>query len=225
MRTPEPYNWCDRRCERCPLRGECRLARYEEQQDWVAQARGEDPEDPAYAGRRMAESVERSMRLLEIAAEEEGIDLSKPVPPIPRSLYSRRVRQALFEWVGMMTEELGSLTSAAETVQTTTNACLFVVIRMARVLPGLRADGGLEEDEAMHDHGALNLLIVEHYLAKVRSGVEVLGEAARGRVSDGLAEVERLLAPALDSVPAQVRADVGRLTSEGRAPSPFATVG
>ena len=39
-----PFNWCDRRCERCLLADQCPLYLRDRQRRWVHEARGEDPD-------------------------------------------------------------------------------------------------------------------------------------------------------------------------------------
>jgi hypothetical protein len=40
-----PFNWCDRKCERCPVAPECPVHRRELQNRWVRTARGVNPDD------------------------------------------------------------------------------------------------------------------------------------------------------------------------------------
>src|SRR5687768_7286215 len=89
-----PFNWCDRRCERCPLAGECPIQRRELQRRWVHEARGRDPDDPAVIAEDMQETLESTVRMVEEIAAEEGIDLTAPLPARPIVLDARRLERA-----------------------------------------------------------------------------------------------------------------------------------
>src|SRR5262245_51677528 len=69
---PGIYNYCDRRCERCPFTERC--FQYLETRRERAQMRN-DPEDES-VGRVVARSLERSLDMLRIIGRRLGFDLT-----------------------------------------------------------------------------------------------------------------------------------------------------
>ncbi len=89
-----PFNWCDRRCERCPLSRDCLVWRAESQRRWVHAAHGGDPDDWDVVVEDVAEDMRAALgKLLDIAAAE-GIDLDTPLPPAPIVLDAVKLRRA-----------------------------------------------------------------------------------------------------------------------------------
>ncbi|OYD15756.1 hypothetical protein CH333_04960 [candidate division WOR-3 bacterium JGI_Cruoil_03_44_89] len=73
---PGIYNYCDRWCERCPLRRRCFLYAKEQKRIARHKARGEDPYDWKYIIQDVKENFDETLKLLHKFAEEKGIDLS-----------------------------------------------------------------------------------------------------------------------------------------------------
>src|SRR5216684_2756109 len=89
-----PFNWCDRRCERCPLSRDCLVWRAESQRRWVHAAHGGDPDDWDVVVEDVAEDMRAALgNVLDIAAAE-GIDLGTPLPPAPIVLDAVKLRRA-----------------------------------------------------------------------------------------------------------------------------------
>src|SRR5258708_25840843 len=89
-----PFNWCDRRCERCPFSRDCPVWRAESQRRWVNAAHGGDPDDWDVVPEDVAEDMRAALgQLLDIAAAE-GIDLDTPLPPARIVLDAVKLRRA-----------------------------------------------------------------------------------------------------------------------------------
>lgn len=69
------YNYCDRWCERCPLRDKCFLYAREQKRLEKHREKGEDPHDWDVVMEDVKEDFDETLKLLQKAAEEEGIDL------------------------------------------------------------------------------------------------------------------------------------------------------
>jgi hypothetical protein len=81
-----PYNWCDRRCERCPLAEDCPVHRKALQREWVHEARGSDPDDIRVILDDIAQIFERVIIEVTDFAKKEGIKWTSPSQPSPSSL-------------------------------------------------------------------------------------------------------------------------------------------
>lgn len=81
MRIPElsaPHNWCDRRCERCPLARQCPI--------------------PAAAERPLLEIVQEAAQLAEEAYVAAGFSLDDVPPPPPPSVDQQVLERAARDW-------------------------------------------------------------------------------------------------------------------------------
>jgi hypothetical protein len=67
------YNYCDRRCERCPFTSRCFLFREES-------ARDRSAESPESLVRTITRSLERTFGMLQVAASDLGVDLASLEP-------------------------------------------------------------------------------------------------------------------------------------------------
>lgn len=73
---PGIYNYCDRWCERCPLRHKCYLYAKEQKRIAKHKAKGEDPYDWNIVMQDVKENFDETLKLLHKTAEEQGIDLN-----------------------------------------------------------------------------------------------------------------------------------------------------
>lgn len=69
------YNYCDRWCERCRFRNKCSLFDKEQRRLAEHESKGEDPYDWNVVLEDIKEEFEETFRLLQEAAEKQGIDL------------------------------------------------------------------------------------------------------------------------------------------------------
>jgi GNAT superfamily N-acetyltransferase len=192
-----PYNWCDRRCERCPLTPTCALQKRELQRAWVHAARGEDPTDPDVLSADFEEDLARAERLVMEAAREEGLDLDAPSPPEVALLDRERLRRATRTIVG-------ALPSAMPFVQ-----------KCARVIGADTADAELWAFDV-----APNLLVIERLRAELAPEIERADENVRAAI----AVVDRMFAPLLAAVSSDARRRIEALVATKAAPSPFSVL-
>src|SRR5687768_7623545 len=73
-----PYNWCDRRCERCPLAASCPI--------------------PGRPDRPVEEILSEAVADLERLCRDEGIDVDNLPPPPPPSIDARVLEEAGRRW-------------------------------------------------------------------------------------------------------------------------------
>jgi hypothetical protein len=82
-----PYDYCDRRCERCAIdKDRCLLWQTETDERLHREIDGKGEPDPDEQIRLMVEDVRSAVRMVEEQAKELGIDLAREVPagPPPR---------------------------------------------------------------------------------------------------------------------------------------------
>src|SRR5260370_10790077 len=118
-----PFNWCDRRCERCPFSRDCPVWRAESQRRWVNAAHGGDPDDWDVVPEDVAEDMRAALgQLLDIAAAE-GIDLDTPLPPariVLDAVKLRRAGTALATSIAELGESVAPAAKRDELVRTAT---------------------------------------------------------------------------------------------------------
>lgn len=224
-----PFNWCDGRCERCPLSGECPLNRRIAQRRWVHTARGEDPDDIKVVLADAATDLAQILSNLREAAEEEGVDLDAPLPARPTSLDSVRLQRAATSLITTLNSGIRppeqpapQVTGAIEEVMA---ICLTLCRKSARI-GGQLAD---ERDESWAMDIVPNLLLVERLRARLDEVLAGLGgglleEDASAAVRGALATMDRILRPLIEGVDAEARASLEEMIAAGAAPSPFCVV-
>jgi hypothetical protein len=165
-----PFNWCDRRCERCPLADECPVNRRELQRRWVHEARREDHDSMAVAVSDVEEELSRALALAREIASEEGIDLNAPLPPVPISLEAVKLRRAgldlaiaLHAALDLQGAELPPATSPAVDDAFTASATLAA--KCARI-GGYLAE---RNDDTWTADAVPNLLLMERLRASCRT--------------------------------------------------------
>jgi len=108
---PGIYNYCDRWCERCPLKNRCFLYAREEKRLARHKARGEDPYDWNIVMQDIKEDFKETLTLLRKFAEEQGIDLNalpeeEPEPYDPSNHPLTKTANNYFEMTRKYLEEL-----------------------------------------------------------------------------------------------------------------------
>lgn len=192
-----PHNWCDRRCERCPLSTSCPI--------------------PASPDREPEEILGDAVDLLEAICRERGIDPAVlPPPPPPESIDARVLREAGLGWANAF--------AALEPTVADALICSMVVAgKVARIA----SEADLGDDYLWFSDTVPNLLVVERLLATARSDVDRtrarLPAKALVRFDEADALLRILLSPLLVAISERDRAAFAALVAAGRAPSPLAT--
>lgn len=218
-----PFNWCDRRCERCPIAGECPVYRREQQLRWVHSARGLDPDDPELVLADMHQSIETTLRMVQEIAEAEGVDLDEPLPPRPTLLAARRLERTAMTLVRCVAEasragdvEVREATAELRSLATT------VATKSSRIACHLENEAELPDEEVWAFDAAPNLLLLDRLKAAM---VDELARLAGGSGIDAaagaLAELDRNLDPLIRQVGDHARTVLAALEARGAAPSPF----
>lgn len=99
-----PHNWCDRRCERCPVASDCDVHRSEITRRAEYEARGENPNNPTAVAEDVLQSLQSAVGMLEQMAREAGIDIDEQLPQPPVSLNTARVQRAGKEVLRALTQ-------------------------------------------------------------------------------------------------------------------------
>lgn len=192
-----PHNWCDRRCERCPLSTSCPV--------------------PGLAERALDAIFGDAMEQLEAICREHGFapTTSLPSPP-PKSLDAHVLGEAGDSWAA-------AFAALEPTVADAVSRSLFVIGKVARIAFA----GDLGDDELWSHEVVPNLVVLERVLetagadvARVRSK---LSAQARVRFDEADALLRGLLSPLLGAISPRDRAVFAALAAAGRAPSPLAT--
>ena len=212
-RSVRPWNWCDRRCERCPLSLECSVNIRVEEQRREAEERGADPDDPNEVMAMVAESFREAMQMLTQALPEEELE-DEPVPERESSseLYQAGLRYC--RAVEMLGCEDG-LMSEARLIS------MILMGKTARLIDQLP----LRRDALAREDTVLTLLLIDHL--ERQAAALVMAAAAEwnmGRMFGfrrARRDLRRELDVHLESIERNERAWVERMIALGRAPSPF----
>ena len=217
-----PYNWCDSRCERCPL-DDCAVRLSLGRRARTHEVRGEDPEAPEVWLQDLHDNLQRSIDMLEALAQEEGLDLD--TPPVPPKLVSLDVRrlskagQSCFTAALDAFENSSPLGSEGEEIL---DLATLVKVKTAR----LTAFGEGEREETWEIDAVPNLFLIEQTLRAMGKHVSSLRATMPGtnwgRLEDSRLSAQRLIAEHLAGR-FDARRVLADLVKQGKAPSPFCT--
>lgn len=216
-----PFNWCDRRCERCPLEAECPVRLRDRQQRFVHEARGEDPDDLGVVMGDMAESFAKVLAELRGEAEQQGIDPDAPLPEVPVVLSAVRLKKA-----GIALAKAIAPLVSLDTGDRLDALAVTVAMKTARVAGYLEHEelGGLREGDA-----AANLMLLDRLRADLARAIERAGAIAddntTASLKKALGELNSSLDPLLAAMGDGARRWLAALVERGVAPSPFCVVG
>lgn len=207
-----PYNWCDGRCERCPLAARCPVRRFELEELRAADTRGGEP-GPIGASQGLDAAVE--------LVDDPG---GPPHPLEPESPEAARLRHACREYTAAVFALRDALarTEPDRDVDELGADAMLVAGKGGRVAGYLSAAGELTGQAALMD-GVPNLLLVERVMAEVdesvadRSHMPDVGSAYRVARD----QLRQVLMPHLRAVPERHREELGLRVASGSAPSPF----
>jgi hypothetical protein len=219
MDLSREHNWCDKRCERCPLEQTCAVACRVAETTRRHMERGEDPDDWDVILRDIAEDFAKTIEMIEAVAREDGIDLSAPAPEPPPSLGARRLKEAGLRYV----HSAAAIARVApgEDADALSSSATMTAVKLARI------GGALElPDESSWDYDvAPNRLLLERIDEDARRALESLAARFPGDPVESCDSIRReitaLVERTFGRVPDGVRAAVEAMTAKGRAPSPF----
>jgi hypothetical protein len=190
-----PHNWCDRRCERCPLSTSCPI--------------------PGLPGREPEEILGDAVDLLEAICRERGVDPAAPPPP-PESIDARALREAGRGWAD-------AFMALEPTVADALIPSAVVAGKVARIASeeDLGEDDLWTYDTVPNLLVVERVLATARSdVDRTRAG---LPAKALVRFDEADALLRVLLSPLLDAISERDRAVFAALVAAGRAPSPLAT--
>ncbi|MGE0867445.1 MAG: hypothetical protein AB7P03_02705 [Kofleriaceae bacterium] len=213
----EPFNWCDRRCARCPLADECVIAIDETEQRARHIAAGIDPDAAFVVEEDMIDKLDHGLELAIEAARQDGIDpaeaLAQP-PPAPPEVAMRR-RELVMKLVEAIHH--GCAAMASDAARTAIESSVILGMKVYALHDAQPPD--VDSDFYL----AANLMVVMRVEAELRSALNAIEVPERQRD-----EIERLrnalclvLAPLWAAVPSDVIEEIEAMSAAKRAPSPF----
>lgn len=192
-----PHNWCDRRCERCPLSTSCPI--------------------PCMPDREPEEILGDAVNVLEASCRERGIDPDALPPPQPESIDARVLREAGRGWAHAF--------MALEPV--VADALIRSVVVAGKVARIASEEGLGDDDLWSCDTVPNLLVVDQVLAtarSDVDRTRATLPTKALVRFDEADALLRVLLSPLLDAISARDRAVFAALVAAGRAPSPLATL-
>jgi len=212
----EPFNWCDRCCERCPLAESCAVHRRGLGQRWQHEARGEDPDDPAVFMRDIEQELGRALALVQRVAAAEGIELHGPArQPRVVPLDAARLRAA----GAAVADNLGALRDVEDNDAVVTG--FVIAVKCARLATHL----GYPEDEQYWRMDVIaNLLLLERLRADLLEQLEHCPLPVVDATRRALDKLGRTLAPLSRMIDDRARRMLAAKVERGEAPSPFCRV-
>lgn len=204
MEFSAPFNWCDARCERCPLAPECPLRLRQLQHAWVHKAKHEDPDAIESIMEDVEQDLGSALRQLEELAAEEGIDLDAPLPPEPIQLDAERLHRAARALAFGLSKDGQDMTD--------------VTLFMAKCVRVGMAVG--EDDTEMFGDVAPNLLLLERLRGELAARIEASSEETRAAAET----IDRVLQPLFAKLDDESRRHMADLVARNEAPSPFCTI-
>ena len=191
-----PHNWCDRRCERCPLAASCPI--------------------PAGSDRPLEEILADAVTELERLCLDAGIDVDNLEPPPPLPIDARVLEDAGRSWALAFAD----LEVAVDDVP------WRVVLVGGKVARIACEHSGEEDDLWTSDVVPNLLLlehVLEGVRLDVDRARPRIRPDLLSRFDEQDAILRGLLAPLFTAIPPRDRAIIAALAAAGRAPSPLAT--
>ncbi|HKE14060.1 MAG TPA: hypothetical protein VKB80_04335 [Kofleriaceae bacterium] len=215
-----PFDWCDGRCDRCPLSASCPVHEVEDATLSALIDGGGDPDERRAARLATAPAIAAGAVPAAGAAVEDSSEIDLPSAPPEAARLRELCREYAFA-VLTVSDALPARLEETEEVDLRADAIL-VAVKGSRVACHLSPAGALEDEDALMD-GVPNLLLLE----RVMNGIEAR-VAAHGRLPPCAAgyrrardQLGRALQPLLRSIPPRIREEVQFRILTGTAPSPF----
>ena len=221
-----PFNWCDGHCGQCPLTLECPVYRRSEQKRWVHEARGENGDDVDVVLNDVADDMASAIEELRTVANEQGIDLSVPLPHAPIVLDEVRLRKAGVELSVALNALVHSseYTKQSQAVDDAMSAGITLALKAARIGAYLAVpSANIWEMDAVP-----NLLLAERVRARLTDALCHLDDVGFDKptlatIRKAVGEINRILDPLIVAVGSAPRVLLDGLAARGAAPSPFCT--
>lgn len=207
-----PYNWCDARCDRCPLAASCPVNNIDDPRRRAADS-GRDPE----VDRAVALATAHALSAREGLAVDES---SARAPEPAAAVRLRNLCRAYAFAVLAVREALAAERSDLASDHLRADAML-VAVKGSRVACQLSRAGGLHEAALMD--GAPNLLLIERLVAAIDARVpaELDRPGCAAAYSSARDDLRRALQPLLRALPSRFREELQLRMLTGSAPSPF----
>ena len=221
-----PHNWCDRRCERCPIASTCGVHVACTRRRAERVARGDDPDSPEAILEGVVRTLESAVRMAEQMGREAGIEIERPLAQPPVVLDGVRV-QRVGERVARALAQVHAPADAtseplAEAADETIALWSLLVAKAARVF-SYTVD--FDPDIWARD-AEPNLLLIQRVRDALSCAFDQLQREWRAGsipddVWDGVEHLDRLLSPLFDCVNPSAQLYLEVLIAQGLAPSPF----
>jgi hypothetical protein len=190
-----PYNWCDRRCERCPLSTSCPI--------------------PGLPDREPEEILGEAVDLLEATCRERGIDPAALSSP-PESINARVLREAGRGWADAFMALEPALADAPI-------RSMVIAGKVARIAAENDLDDAdLWSCDTVPNLLVVERVLATARFDVDRARA-ALPAKALARFDEADARLGVLLSPLLDAISEPDRAAFAALVAAGRAPSPLGT--
>ncbi len=228
-----PFNWCDSRCNRCPLAGGCGIASWLEMTRKAREERGEALHDSHESMAEMLDGLSLAREKLERTFEEEGISLEELCEvPARISLDDTALGKAAMEHAMAVKELVHELSDdqwspMAGAAAGAMGGAFLICAKVGRVTPlDIPEDG--PGTAAWRMDTVPNLLLMERTLQEVTFAMDQLISAylaiRPGRYLRARGTLILQFKGWLDTIGEQDRALFISLTEAGKAPSPFCVV-
>jgi hypothetical protein len=216
-----PWNWCDRRCERCPIGVDCKQYSMELEEDERARARGLDPRDPNVAMKIAAENLHRALELAERAAAQRGIRLDDGDVPSERESKEGRDFAAAGHAYAVAAREATKNREQTALVAEAVGVALIVGAKTARLTHGLPP----RRDDGDFGHTAFTLLLIDALLRQSRNLLSACSvDVTSGALGHAYQHLRESLERYLAFVDAEDCRRLAELIDAGEAPSPFCVI-
>jgi hypothetical protein len=215
--SARPWNWCDRRCERCPLAFDCAVNLRVEERKREAVKNGLDPDDPNVVMSMVRESFREAIEILKAEVPDTERE------PEPRSSEGSELYEAGLRYLKAIDSVCEDATDAELGLASEARLIGMILVgKTARLLDGLP----IARDSIMREDTVLTLLLIGHLERQAAAMVMAIGAERTSRLfgyQRARRDLRRLLDVHLSGIERGEREAVERMTAAGRAPSPFCT--
>jgi hypothetical protein len=224
----DPSDWCDSRCERCPMLGRCPIGQTVVRERPRRAGEDGDPDDWRALIEELERSCEQSLELLAKVCEREGIDvaglhLAQPEPAILEAAQRLGGELAASAKVFADFALAGGAPHDNEDLAVLIAGAALVAVKTTRIA-WESADAPRPRDQRPPSWAAI-LLLIEHTSQRVLDAASRLAcfvlPAVWTRFDAVRREHEQLWRQWLAHVSEEARVAVAALVEAGHAPSPF----